>query len=172
MSTILHLNWMQLLLGGGTAGNRERVKKGEDFSTRIHLFGMPEEHILRKYHFPSHVFYLLQETKDNLKPSSRSHAIPALSKLLQPFIFWPPVLFNILWLLYSLFTIMLICMLRWSVCKWDVASVFFNLRIVSKSPADISTPICTVLERCSRLNWLCLIKLVLKLQSPFRVNEC
>ncbi len=59
-------------------GRREMI-----FSTRINLFGMPEEHIIRTYRLPSHViFNLLQEIKDALKPSTRSHAIPGLSKLL------------------------------------------------------------------------------------------
>ncbi len=37
--------------------------------------------------------------------------------------------------------------------------VFFNFRIVSKSPAEISTPIGTVLELRSRANLPCLVKL-------------
>ncbi len=38
---------------------------------------------------------LLQEIKNDLEPSSGSHAIPGLSKN-----FWPPVLFNVPWLLF------------------------------------------------------------------------
>ncbi len=43
------------------------------------------------------------------KPSTRSHEIPGLSKLLS--FFWPPVLFKVLWLLclYTLFATMLNC---------------------------------------------------------------
>ncbi len=97
-------------------GRRER-----NFSTRINLFGMPEEHIIQTYHLPSHViFNLLQEIKDDLESSTRSQAIPDLSKLLANLNFWPPVLFNALWLLY-LFGTTLICdalgILRWSICK-------------------------------------------------------
>ncbi len=55
-------------------GRRERI-----FSTRINLFGMPEEHIIRTYYrLPSHVILnLLQEIKDNMEPSTN---------FLQPFI--------------------------------------------------------------------------------------
>ncbi len=53
------------------------------FSTHIHLFGMPEEHIIQTYHLPSLViFYLLLEIKDDLGPSTRSYTILGLSKLL------------------------------------------------------------------------------------------
>ncbi len=66
----------------------------------------------------------------------------------------------------SLFATVLICaalvILRWSICKWDVASVFFNLRVVSKSPAEIYTPIGAVLELRSRNNLPRLVKLALK----------
>ncbi len=80
---------------------RARGRRGRIFSTCIHLFGMPEEHIIRIYHLTSHViFYLLQEIKHGLKPSTRSHAIPGPSNLTANLHFWPPVLFNILWLLY------------------------------------------------------------------------
>ncbi len=37
--------------------------------------------------------------------------------------------------------------------------MFFNLRVVSKSPTETSTPIGTVLELLSRANLLCLINL-------------
>ncbi len=67
----------------GTAENREHVVEGEDFSTRINLFGMPEEHIIRTFCLPSHViFNLFHEIKDDMEPSTSSHTIPALSKLL------------------------------------------------------------------------------------------
>ncbi len=60
---------------------------------------------------------------------------------------------------------MLICatlgILRWSICKWDVASVFFNLCIVSKSLAEIFMPICAVLELRSCANLPCWINLAL-----------
>ncbi len=39
--------------------------------------------------------------------------------------------------------------------------MFFNLRVVSKSPADISTPIAAVLELRSHANLPCLVKLAL-----------
>ncbi len=54
--------------------------KGEDF---IHMDELIwKEHIIRTYRFPSHViFYLLQEIKDDFEPTSRSHAIPALTKI-------------------------------------------------------------------------------------------
>ncbi len=64
------------------------------FSTRINLFWMPEENIIRTYRLPSHViFNLLQE-------NIRWLWIPGLSKLLANLHFWPLVLFNVLWLLY------------------------------------------------------------------------
>ncbi len=63
-----------------TTENRECVVEGRGFfSTRINLFGMPEEHIIRTYYrLPSHVILnLLQEIKDNMEPSTN---------FLQPFI--------------------------------------------------------------------------------------
>ncbi len=45
---------------------------------------------------------------------------------------------------------------RMSLEPW---SVFFNLRVVSKSPTEISTPIGAVLELCSRANLPCFVKL-------------
>ncbi len=116
----------------------------------------------------SHViFYLLQEIKD-LEPSTSSHAIPALSKplvtlhLLTSGSFQRTVAYLFI---YSLFATTLICaalgILHWSICKLDVASVFFNLRIVSKSPAEFSPPIGVVLELRSRANLPCLVKLSL-----------
>ncbi len=45
----------------------------------MNLFGMPEEHIIRTHRLPDHaIFNLLQEMKDVLEPSTRSHTIPAL----------------------------------------------------------------------------------------------
>ncbi len=80
-------------------GRRER-NIGIFFHTFIYF-----EHIIQTYRLPCCViFYLLQEIKDDLETSTRSHAIPTLSKLLQPLIFWPLVLFNILWLI-SFFTL-------------------------------------------------------------------
>lgn len=60
-------------------GRRERI-----FSTRINLFGMPEQQIIQKFRLPSHVILnLLEEIQDDLEPSTRrSHAIPGVSKLL------------------------------------------------------------------------------------------
>ncbi len=72
-----------------TAENRERVVERRVFFPHIliyfewMLFWMSEEHIMRTYRLPSHaIFNLLQEIKDDLEPSTRSHATPALSKLL------------------------------------------------------------------------------------------
>ncbi len=39
--------------------------------------------------------------------------------------------------------------LHWSLWKLDVASVFFSLCIVIKLPAEMFTPISSVLELCS-----------------------
>ncbi len=143
-------------------GRRERV-----YSTRIILNARRTHFICISYRLPSHViFNLLQEIKDDLEPSTRSHAIPALSKLLANLNFSASCSFQrtvASLFLYSLFATTLICaargILRWSICKWDVASVFCNLCIVSKSPTEISTPICAVLELCSRANLPCLVKL-------------
>ncbi len=53
--------------------------------------------------------------------------------------------------------------LHWSICRLnEMLHVFFHLRIVSKSPAEISPPICAVLELCSRANLPCLLKLALR----------
>ncbi len=131
-------------------GRRERI-----FSTCINLFRRQEEHIVQTYRLPSHaIFNLLQEKK-----TTRSHAIPSLSKLLANLNFLVSGCFQhtvASSFLYSLFATTLICaalgILRWSICKWDVASVFFNLHVVSKSPAEISTPIGALLELCSRAN--------------------
>ncbi len=123
---------------------RARARSERNFSTCINLFRKQEEHIVQTYCLPSHViFNLLQEIKDNLEPPTRSHAIPGLSKLLANLHFLASGYFQhtVASFLYSLFVTMLNCaalgILRWSICKWDVASVFFNLRIVSQSPAEI-----------------------------------
>ncbi len=86
---------------------------------------MPEEHIIRTYRLPSHViFNLLQEIKDDLEPSTRSHAIPALSKLLSNLHFLASGSFQCTvasLFLYSLFATMLICtalgILHRSICN-------------------------------------------------------
>ncbi len=87
------------------------------------------------------------------------------SKLLANLHFWPLGLIKVPWLLYSLFATALICaalgILCWSICKWDVTSVFFNLRVVSKSLAEICTPVWAVLELRFRTNLPCLVKLAL-----------
>ncbi len=89
-------------------GRRERI-----FSTRINLFVMPEEHIIRTYSLPRHViFYLLQEIKDDFEPSTRSHAIPGLSKLLAT------LHFSVLWLLYFF-----ICDYANLRCAWYIALI-------------------------------------------------
>ncbi len=43
--------------------------------------------------------------------------------------------------------------------------MFFNFHIVSKSPAEISTPISAVLELSSRANLPCLVKLALRVYT-------
>ncbi len=43
----------------GTTENRERVVEWRGFfSTRINLFGMPEERIIQTYCLPSHVIFI------------------------------------------------------------------------------------------------------------------
>ncbi len=80
------------------------------FFTHINLFGMPEEHIIRTYHLPSHViFNLLQEIKDDLDPQLGVTQCQVYQNFLQPFIFWPPVLFNVLWLLYLFILYLRLC---------------------------------------------------------------
>ncbi len=68
------LNYFELEMAAiVVAENRERV----DFSSLINLFGKNtlSEHIVV-------IFNLLQIIKDDFEPLSRSHTIPALSKLL------------------------------------------------------------------------------------------
>ncbi len=76
--------------------------------------------------------------------------------------------------LYSLFVTMLICsalgIFCWSICKLYVVSVFFNLRIVSKSPPEMSTPIGAVQELHSRANLPGLEKLAIRLHSNLDVK--
>ncbi len=58
------------------------VKDRVFFSTCINLLGMPEEHIIQTYRLASHVICnMLQQIKDDLGPSTRSHTTPALLKL-------------------------------------------------------------------------------------------
>ncbi len=66
--------------------------------------------------------------------------------------------------LYTLFATKLICaalgILRWSICKLDVLCVCYLIyTFICKSPAEMSTPIGTVLELRSRANFPCLVKL-------------
>ncbi len=122
--TILHLKCLQLLLLEESHRGQGR-RRG--FFPHV-LFICNARRIIWTYHLPSYViFNLLPEIKDDFKPSSRSHTKPAL--------------FNILWLLYSLFVTTLVCavlgMLHWLINKWDVA------------------------ELCSRTNLPCLVKLAL-----------
>ncbi len=59
---------------------REHGRRERTFPQVLIYFVMPEEHIIRTYHLPRHViFNLLQKIKDDLEPSTRSHAIPVLS---------------------------------------------------------------------------------------------
>ncbi len=51
--------------------------------------------------------------------------------------------------------------LRWSLWKWDVALVFFNVRLVSKSHAEFSPPIGAFMELHSKDNLPCLVNLAL-----------
>ncbi len=79
----------------------------------------------RKYSLPNHViFNLLQQIKDNLEPSTRSHAIPGLSKLHATLNFLASGFFQhtvASLFLNSLFATTQICaalgILRWSICK-------------------------------------------------------
>lgn len=92
-------------------GRRESIF----FSTRINLFRMQEEHenIV--------IFNLLQEIKDDLQPSTRSHTIPGLSKPLATLHFLASGFFQrtvTSLFLYSLSATALICViLCWSQCK-------------------------------------------------------
>ncbi len=59
-------------------GRRERF-----FPHVLIYFECQKNTIIWAYHLPSHViFNLVQEIKDNFEPSTRSHAIPCLSKLI------------------------------------------------------------------------------------------
>ncbi len=51
--------------------------------------------------------------------------------------------------------------LRWSFWKYDVTSVFFNVCIVSKSPAEFSPRIGAFMELCSNANLSCLVNMAL-----------
>ncbi len=54
----------------------------------------------------------------------------------------------------------------------DVASVFFSLHIVSKSRAEMSTPIGAVVESHSHANLPCLVKLVNgSLEAPSKCDN-
>ncbi len=86
---------------------------------------MSEEHIIRTHCLPSHViFNLLQKIKDDLDPSTRSHAIQGLSKLIANLHFLASGSFQravASLFIYSLFATTLICaalgILHWSICK-------------------------------------------------------
>ncbi len=63
-----------------------------------------------------------------------------------------------------------------SLWKWDIASVFFNVHIVSKSPAELSPPICAFMEMRSNANLPCLVnlahKVILKdIRSNFKLES-
>ncbi len=45
------------------------------------------------------------------------------------------------------------------------APVFFNVRIVRKSPAEISPPVCAFMELFSKANLPCLVHLYLNLDN-------
>ncbi len=53
--------------------------------------------------------------------------------------------------------------LCWSLWKWN-ASVFFNVHIVSKSPAEFFPPIGAFMELCSNANLPCLVNFAPKAQ--------
>ncbi len=130
------------------------------------LFSAPKKHVLnnfalfhtsfiwnaritQKYSLPSHVIlYLLQEIKDDLEPSTRSHAIPGIVVYLD-FLF----LYYYDYFFFLSFKISYTEMLN------------FNLRVVSKSPTEMSPPIGALLELLSRANLPCLLKLALNLLS-------
>ncbi len=147
---------------------RERMVEGRGFFPHLLIYLECQKNTLSE-HMPSHViFNLLQEIKYDLEPSTRRQAIPGLSKLHATLNFLASGSFQrtvASLFLYSLFATMLICaalgILRWSICKLDVASVFFNLCVVSTSPAEISMPIGAILELRSRANLPCLVKLAL-----------
>ncbi len=146
---------------------RARGRMESIFFTLINLF-RKQEHIVQTYHLPSHVIFnilmlmLLQEIKEDLEPPTRSNqAIPGPSKLLANLHFLASGSFQrtvgslFVYFVYSKCATMnftALGVLRWSICKWDVASVFFNLRVVSKSPAEIFTP--------SALFWNCALALI------------
>ncbi len=118
------MKWLQLLLLEEAPQRTESGRRESILSTRINLFGMPEEHIIRTNSLPSHdIFNLPQEINKDLEPSTRSHAIPGLSKLLATLLFLASGSFQYSvasLFLYSLFSTMLICaalLYCWSICK-------------------------------------------------------
>ncbi len=131
--TILCLKWLQLLLlGGGTAENREHVVEGRGFFSTSFIYlecqkNTLSEHIVCQSHV---IFNLLQEIKDDLEPST-SHTIPGLSKLLANLHCLSSGSFQHTVASLFFFATTLICatlgILHWSICKWDVTSAFFNL---------------------------------------------
>ncbi len=92
------------------------VVEGRGFFPHILIYFECQKNILSEYRLPSHV-------KDSLETSSRSHAIPGLSKLLQTlhFLVFGSFQHTVAYFLYCLFATMLICaafaILHWSICK-------------------------------------------------------
>ncbi len=90
---------------------------------------MPEEHIIFKLFkliiIYQIIFNLLQEIKDGLERSTRSHTIPALSKLLQPLIFSLRFCSKYSGLFLSLLFIHDYANLR---CAWYIALVDMQMR--------------------------------------------
>ncbi len=80
LKTVLCLKWKQFVAKRCTAENRKRVVEERGFfliARRTHYL-----QIIQINYYLSNYFNLLQEIKDGLEPSTRSHTIPALSKLL------------------------------------------------------------------------------------------
>uniref|UniRef100_A0A672ZN21 Putative nuclease HARBI1 n=1 Tax=Sphaeramia orbicularis TaxID=375764 RepID=A0A672ZN21_9TELE len=64
--------------------HNQRERRQRIFCALINIFGMTEEKIIETYHLPSNaILELLDKLGDNLGPvTRRSHAIPAMTKLL------------------------------------------------------------------------------------------
>ncbi len=129
-------------------GRRERF-----FSTRINLFWMPEKTHYPNISFAKPCYFLFDLGNKRQLWTLGVTQYQVYQNFMQPLIFFAAGSFQhtvASLFLYSLFATTLICaalgILHWSICKWDVVSVFFNLRVVSKSPSEISPPIGTVLE--------------------------
>ncbi len=148
-------HYCHLLLEQGAHGRRERI-----FPHVLIYLDCLEEHIIWTYRLPSHViFNLLQEIRwlGTLNEESRNtRSIKTNSK---PSSFWPLILFSILWLLYFFILFLRLRLFAMRLLYCVVVSLFFHLRIVSKSPAEISPPIGAVFELHSLAHLPRLVKL-------------